>query len=172
MWTRHTAPDGRPYYYNATLKKSSWTMPTDVPGGQPVADGQVWEQHVAPDGRAYFYNRATKQSRWTRPEGGRVVVKAGTKQQRVRSEGNIESAGNSVKVRCPSPSVSLILFVPLFRSPVPVRPSQFARRAVQARPMMMKQFTLKINILNHVDHVIMMIPLSEADLSQSIHLEP
>ena len=133
MWTRHTAPDGRPYYYNATLKKSSWTLPTDVPGGQPVADGQVWEQHVAPDGRAYFYNRATKQSRWTRPEGGRIVVKAGTKQQRARSEGNIESGGKSVKVRCPSLPRSRAVVRPCRGSPlsrfapVPLIPSKPGR---------------------------------------------
>ena len=78
MWTRHTAPDGRPYYYNAVLKKSSWTQPAEFPGGpQAGSDRPTWEQHRAPDGRVYFFNRETKQSKWTRPEGVMIVNKAG-----------------------------------------------------------------------------------------------
>jgi hypothetical protein len=69
MWTRHVAPDGRPYYYNAALKTSSWTEPAELRGEKsPTCVGDCshrWEQHRAPDGRPYFFNPATKQSRWT-----------------------------------------------------------------------------------------------------------
>jgi hypothetical protein len=69
MWTRHVAPDGRPYYYNAALKTSSWTEPAELRGEKsPTCVGDFshrWEQHRAPDGRPYFFNPATKQSRWT-----------------------------------------------------------------------------------------------------------
>ncbi|KAL6714409.1 hypothetical protein ACLMJK_007832 [Lecanora helva] len=33
-WTQHKAPDGRPYYYHATSKKSTYTRPSEPP--QPV----------------------------------------------------------------------------------------------------------------------------------------
>lgn len=74
-WTEHTSPDGRKYYYNAVLKKSSWTKPE---GFAPVAEGQsggAWEEHKAPDGRTYYYNRATKESKWTLPPSSTIVAK-------------------------------------------------------------------------------------------------
>lgn len=77
MWTRHVAPDGRPYYYNAALKTSSWTEPAELRGEKsPTCVGDCshrWEQHRAPDGRPYFFNPATKQSRWTL-DGDKVIV--------------------------------------------------------------------------------------------------
>jgi pre-mRNA-processing factor 40 len=76
-WTEHVAPDGRKYYYNATLKKSSWTKPCVVsPGASPGTDaGSAWEEHKAPDGRTYYYNRATKQSKWNLPPGAAIIPK-------------------------------------------------------------------------------------------------
>ena len=77
MWTRHVAPDGRPYYHNAALKTSSWTEPAELRGEKsPTCVGDSshrWEQHRAPDGRPYFFNPATKQSRWTL-DGDKVIV--------------------------------------------------------------------------------------------------
>lgn len=70
-WTEHTAPDGRKYYYNATLKKSSWEKPAGVASQEPNAGLQQgqWEEHKAPDGRTYYYNKTTKESKWTLPAG-------------------------------------------------------------------------------------------------------
>jgi hypothetical protein len=83
MWTKHVSPkDGRTYYYNAVLKKSSWTRPDDFREGNTAsrdserpAPPDVWEEHVSPDGRPYYFNRATKQSRWGRPMGATIVSK-------------------------------------------------------------------------------------------------
>lgn len=72
-WTEHVAPDGRKYYYNAMLKKSSWTKPSVVSPGTEA--GSAWEEHKAPDGRTYYYNRATKQSKWNLPPGAVIVPK-------------------------------------------------------------------------------------------------
>ena len=68
MWTQHTAPDGRTYYHNAALGKSSWSVPADYAAQQQQSE--VWEEHRAPDGRVYWYNRATKQSKWTKEGRG------------------------------------------------------------------------------------------------------
>ena len=70
-WTEHTAPDGRKYYYNSELKKSSWSIPEGW-NASGSATG-VWEEHKAPDGRTYYHNRATKESKWSLPVGATVV---------------------------------------------------------------------------------------------------
>jgi hypothetical protein len=35
-WTEHTAPDGRKYYYNAKLSKSSWEKPDELIDQKPA----------------------------------------------------------------------------------------------------------------------------------------
>eukprot|EP00967_Tisochrysis_lutea_P077792 scaffold105698_cov22-Tisochrysis_lutea.AAC.1 len=37
-WTEHTAPDGRKYYYNAKLGKSSWEKPEELMSDKEKAD--------------------------------------------------------------------------------------------------------------------------------------
>ena len=37
-WTEHTAPDGRKYYYNAKLAKSSWEKPEELQSGQEKSE--------------------------------------------------------------------------------------------------------------------------------------
>lgn len=70
-WTEHTAPDGRKYYYNKELKKSSWSMPK---GWDATRSGAgTWEEHRAPDGRTYYHNRSTKESTWSLPVGATIV---------------------------------------------------------------------------------------------------
>jgi pre-mRNA-processing factor 40 len=39
-WTEHTAPDGRKYYYNAKLGKSSWEKPTELMSDKEKTDGR------------------------------------------------------------------------------------------------------------------------------------
>jgi len=71
-WTEHVAPDGRKYYFNAQLNKSTWERPLDEQkaGGGTVSSGTLeWAEYRAPDGRKYFYNAFTKESRWTPPDG-------------------------------------------------------------------------------------------------------
>lgn len=68
QWTEHTAPDGRKYYYNPVLKKSSWVKPSAL-AEAPASGESAWEEHTAPDGRKYYYNKVTKESKWTLPPG-------------------------------------------------------------------------------------------------------
>lgn len=72
-WTEHTAPDGRKYYYNAVLKKSSWSMPKGFDA--TVSETGAWEEHKAPDGRTYYHNRSTKESKWSLPVGAKVIYR-------------------------------------------------------------------------------------------------
>lgn len=70
-WTQHKAPDGRPYWYNAKTKVSTYTKPPEFGAPeQPKAalPATDWKEHTAPDGRKYYYNRVTKQSKWVPPE--------------------------------------------------------------------------------------------------------
>ncbi|BDA45679.1 probable pre-mRNA-processing protein 40A [Coccomyxa sp. Obi] len=76
VWTEHTAPDGRKYYYNKALGKSSWEKPAELlsPKEQKEKeqkeqkDAPAWKEFTAPDGRKYYYNRVTKQSSWSVPD--------------------------------------------------------------------------------------------------------
>jgi hypothetical protein len=43
-WTEHTAPTGHKYYYNASLKKSTYQRPTEPPTPQTPPTAPVIEQ--------------------------------------------------------------------------------------------------------------------------------
>ncbi|CAG8646889.1 8079_t:CDS:10, partial [Racocetra fulgida] len=58
VWTEHTAPDGRTYYYNTVTKQSSWDKPEEL---------KTPEEFTADGGRKYFYNSITKESKWEMP---------------------------------------------------------------------------------------------------------
>jgi len=73
QWTEHTAPDGRKYYYNSVLKKSSWANPGGLAEAPTSADS-AWEEHTAPDGRKYYHNKVTKESKWTLPPGVKPIA--------------------------------------------------------------------------------------------------
>lgn len=69
-WTEHTAPNGRKYYYNSLLGKSSWEKPDELKTAEEKAltgSLSAWKQFTAPDGRKYYYNSTTKQSSWEPP---------------------------------------------------------------------------------------------------------
>ena len=94
-WTEHTAPDGRKYYYNAVLKKSSWEKPPvfesrGVQQGSEQMHVGHWEEHRAPDGRKYYYNPITKQSKWSLPPGVMSVVKSRGQQGYVCPPGAVQ----------------------------------------------------------------------------------
>lgn len=118
-WTEHTAPDGRKYYYNASLKKSSWTMPE---GWNPTRTATgTWEEHKAPDGRTYYHNRATKESKWSIPVGATIIPRK-----------DVQASGTPVR--------SLPAFVPPPGALQPGPTLQFAtaREAHQAFQKMLK----------------------------------
>lgn len=87
-WTEHTAPNGRKYYYNSLLGKSSWEKPDELKTAEEkalVGSLSAWKQFTAPDGRKYYYNSATKQSSWDPPP----ELAAST--QAVHSQGDLSS---------------------------------------------------------------------------------
>ncbi|KAF0465242.1 formin binding protein 3 [Gigaspora margarita] len=68
VWTEHTAPDGRTYYYNTVTKQSSWDKPEELKTPEERALGSCpWKEFTADGGRKYFYNSITKESKWEIP---------------------------------------------------------------------------------------------------------
>jgi pre-mRNA-processing factor 40 len=64
-----TAPNGRVFFYNATMKQSVWEKPVELLTLAERADPlHIWEEHTNADGRKYYFNRITKVSTWTLPE--------------------------------------------------------------------------------------------------------
>ena len=67
-WTAHTAPDGRPYYYHAATKTSSYEKPDELKTpAERAAPVCAWAEHKSPEGKVYYYNKTTRQSVWTEP---------------------------------------------------------------------------------------------------------
>jgi len=69
-WTEHTAQDGRKYFFNLKLGKSSWERPEELMSEKEKTDssGTAWKEFTSPDGRKYYYNKVTKESKWVMPE--------------------------------------------------------------------------------------------------------
>lgn len=93
-WARAVAPGGRPYWFQRSTGKTTWTDPgtgggagrgapaplaSTGPSAQPLAapvaapapaPQQLWAKVVgANDGRPYYYNKTTRETRWTAPPG-------------------------------------------------------------------------------------------------------
>ncbi|CAI2167816.1 14245_t:CDS:10 [Funneliformis geosporum] len=68
MWTEHTSPDGRKYYFNTISKQSSWDKPEELKTAEERALGSCsWKEFTAEGGRKYYYNSITKESKWEIP---------------------------------------------------------------------------------------------------------
>ncbi|CAG8532047.1 7655_t:CDS:10, partial [Ambispora leptoticha] len=68
IWTEHTSPDGRTYYYNTITKQSSWDKPDELKTPEERALGSCpWKEYTAEDGRKYYHNSVSRQSTWDMP---------------------------------------------------------------------------------------------------------
>ncbi|KAI0990473.1 hypothetical protein GJ496_005479 [Pomphorhynchus laevis] len=69
LWTEHTAPDGRVYYYNTVTKESKWDKPDELktPAERLLAQCP-WKEFKSDSGKPYFYNTITNESSWSKPE--------------------------------------------------------------------------------------------------------
>lgn len=69
VWTEHTAPDGRHYYYNAATRESRWEKPSDFKQQKPAENSKqcFWSEYKTNEGRTYYYNSVTKESKWEKP---------------------------------------------------------------------------------------------------------
>uniref|UniRef100_A0A914HTF2 WW domain-containing protein n=1 Tax=Globodera rostochiensis TaxID=31243 RepID=A0A914HTF2_GLORO len=66
-WSKHTADDGRVYFYNRATKVSSWTKPDELKT-QEEKERSVWKEYKTPEGKPYYYNTLTKVTTWSKPE--------------------------------------------------------------------------------------------------------
>ncbi|PKK69511.1 hypothetical protein RhiirC2_850665 [Rhizophagus irregularis] len=68
IWTEHTSPDGRKYYFNSITKQSSWDKPDELKTSEELALGScAWKEFTAEGGRKYYYNSITNESKWEIP---------------------------------------------------------------------------------------------------------
>ncbi|KAG9284653.1 hypothetical protein G9A89_004695 [Geosiphon pyriformis] len=69
VWTEHSSPDGRKYYYNTITKLSSWDKPDELKTSEERALGSChWKEFTAKDGRKYYHNSVTSESKWDMPQ--------------------------------------------------------------------------------------------------------
>lgn len=73
QWLERQDPrSGKTYYYNPTLKQTSWTKPdktVTAAGGDANAGKGQWAGRVDPrTGRTFYFNMVTKMTSWTNPD--------------------------------------------------------------------------------------------------------
>jgi len=68
IWTTHTDPNGRKYYYNTITKQSSWEKPDELKTPLEKALSKCpWKEYTS-NGKKYYYNEETKVSSWEMPQ--------------------------------------------------------------------------------------------------------
>ncbi|KNC82241.1 hypothetical protein, variant [Sphaeroforma arctica JP610] len=68
LWTPHTTPAGKTYYYNNITKQSSWDKPEEMMTAEEKLLAQsVWKEFKAENKKTYYYNKVTKESVWNEP---------------------------------------------------------------------------------------------------------
>nr|CAG8546270.1 9315_t:CDS:10 [Entrophospora candida] len=68
VWTEHSSPDGRKYYFNSITKQSSWDKPDELKTPEERSIGScAWKEFTADNGSKYYYNSNTKESKWEIP---------------------------------------------------------------------------------------------------------
>lgn len=81
VWSEHTTPDGKMYYYNRLTGASAWEKPDElkIPEEaflcycsqqlplQRALSACIWKEHTAPTGKKFYYNVSTQESVWEMP---------------------------------------------------------------------------------------------------------
>ena len=69
-WVVHKSPDGREYYFNKALNKTTWDKPEELKSADERTSSALpsdWKEFTTDSGKKYYYNSATKQTQWTEP---------------------------------------------------------------------------------------------------------
>eukprot|EP01134_Creolimax_fragrantissima_P008099 CFRG8099T1 len=68
VWTPHTTPAGKTYYYNSLTKASSWEKPEEImTAEEKLLARSVWKEYKSDAGKTYYYNKVSKESVWVEP---------------------------------------------------------------------------------------------------------
>jgi len=68
IWTEHTTPEGRKYWYNSKTQESTWVKPDELKTeAEKKLNNCPWKQYTAENGKPYYFNSITKESSWTIP---------------------------------------------------------------------------------------------------------
>ncbi|RHZ64097.1 hypothetical protein Glove_326g109 [Diversispora epigaea] len=99
VWTEHTSPDGRTYFYNIVTKQSTWDKPDEIKTPEERALGScAWKEFTAEGGRKYYYNSNTHVSKWEMPAEYKEFLekRERDKNQSQHNESNSQTNGNTV----------------------------------------------------------------------------
>lgn len=75
QWSEHRAPDNRPYWYNATTRRSMWEKPDELKTPEEkLCSLTPWKEYIAPNGKKFWHNPGTKASTWFMPQEYRDIL--------------------------------------------------------------------------------------------------
>jgi hypothetical protein len=99
-----TTNDGRPYYYNAEMKKTQWNKPkAHNKKTEETVENELplgWVEKTTNDGRLYYYNAEMKKSQLAKPEGYREITEEKKEEKTTNDETKKTqwiSVGNNIK---------------------------------------------------------------------------
>jgi len=72
LWTEHTSPDGRKYYYNSSTKKSTYDKPDCMKEGAEKELSCDWQEFTSANKKKYYFNKKSNTSVWEEPEEFKV----------------------------------------------------------------------------------------------------
>ncbi|TCD68430.1 hypothetical protein EIP91_010831 [Steccherinum ochraceum] len=93
VWTEHTNPEGRTYWFHTGTKESVWEKPDDLKTPFERALNQTkWKEYFS-GGRKYYYNTDTKESKWDMPDELLLLL------EKVEKEGPAGGSNNALVTR-------------------------------------------------------------------------
>jgi pre-mRNA-processing factor 40 len=98
VWSTHTAPDGRNYYYNSVTRQSTYEKPEAL---MTEAEKKLvcnWAMHHTQDGKPYYSHKVTRQSVWEEPEEYKNMREA---KALLEASSKSSTSSNNVERRAP-----------------------------------------------------------------------
>ncbi|KAG2177831.1 hypothetical protein INT43_003078, partial [Umbelopsis isabellina] len=91
LWTEHTTPEGRKYWFNNATKTSTWEKPEDLLTEVEKALRECeWQEHTTPEGKKYYSHKTTKESRWVMPDEYKDSLEKGQQAEEAKKQASPE----------------------------------------------------------------------------------